>query len=69
VDRKLSVSTKGRGESYRTHYNLTFGNLPENWKFIGRIFRGIENEKRNPTLATIQKLAEALDISSGELLK
>lgn len=30
---------------------------------------GIENGKRNPTLATIQKLAEALGVSADELLK
>ena len=30
---------------------------------------GIENGKRNPTLATIQKLANALGISADELLK
>jgi len=30
---------------------------------------GIENGKRNPTLATIQKLADALGISADELLK
>ncbi|MBU6414758.1 helix-turn-helix transcriptional regulator [Patescibacteria group bacterium] len=29
----------------------------------------IENGKRNPTLATIQKLAEALGVSADELLK
>jgi len=30
---------------------------------------GIENGKRNPTLATIQKLAVALGVSADELLK
>jgi len=30
---------------------------------------GIENGKRNPTLATIQKLANALGVSVSELLK
>lgn len=30
---------------------------------------GIENGKRNPTLATIQKLADALGVSADELLK
>lgn len=29
----------------------------------------IENGKKNPTIATIQKLANALGISSSELLK
>ena len=29
----------------------------------------IENGKKNPTLATIQKLAEALGVSADELLK
>lgn len=29
----------------------------------------IENGKKNPTLATIQRLAEALGISADELLK
>lgn len=29
----------------------------------------IENGKKNPTIATIQKLANALDISADELLK
>ena len=30
---------------------------------------GIENGKRNPTLTTIQKLADALGVSVSELLK
>lgn len=30
---------------------------------------GVENGKRNPTLATIQKSAEALEVSADELLK
>ncbi|MBI4992826.1 MAG: helix-turn-helix transcriptional regulator [Candidatus Magasanikbacteria bacterium] len=30
---------------------------------------GIENGKRNPTLATIQRLAIALGVSADELLK
>jgi transcriptional regulator with XRE-family HTH domain len=30
---------------------------------------GIENGKRNPTLATLEKLANALGISVSELLK
>lgn len=30
---------------------------------------GVENGKRNPTLATIQKLADALGVSADELLK
>ena len=30
---------------------------------------GIENGKRNPTLATIKKLADALHVSADELLK
>lgn len=29
----------------------------------------IENGKKNPTLATIQRLAEALGVSANELLK
>lgn len=29
----------------------------------------IENGKKNPTLATIQKLADALKVSADELLK
>ena len=29
----------------------------------------IENGKKNPTLATIKKLADALDVSADELLK
>jgi len=30
---------------------------------------GVESGKRNPTLATIQKLADALGVSADELLK
>jgi transcriptional regulator with XRE-family HTH domain len=30
---------------------------------------GIESGKRNPTLATIKKLADALGVSADELLK
>ena len=30
---------------------------------------GIETGKRNPTVATIEKLAEALNVAASELLK
>lgn len=30
---------------------------------------GVESGKRNPTIATIQKLADALGVSADELLK
>jgi len=37
---------------------------------VGRSFiTNIENGKTNPTLATISKLAKALGVSVGELLK
>lgn len=37
---------------------------------VGRSFiTNIENGKTNPTLATISKIAKAIDVSTGELMK
>lgn len=37
---------------------------------VGRSFiTNIENGKTNPTLATIAKIAKAIDVSVGELMK
>ena len=37
---------------------------------VGRSFiTNIENGKTNPTLATIAKIAKAIDVSTGELMK
>jgi len=48
---------------------LSQGAIGRKLNFHRAYISGIEHGKRNPTLATIQKLADALGVSADELLK
>ncbi len=53
----------------RTKKKLSQGDIARASEVHRAYVSGIENGKRNPTLATIQKLAVALGVSADELLK
>ena len=53
----------------RTARKWSQGEIARSLKVHKSYISGIENGKRNPTLATIQKLAEAFGVSADELLK
>lgn len=53
----------------RTKKDISQGDIARTLK-VGRSFiTNIENGKTNPTLATIAKLAKAIGVSVGELMK
>ncbi len=53
----------------RTKKKISQGDIARALSVHRAYISGIENGKRNPTLATIQKLANALGVSADELLK
>jgi len=53
----------------RTKKKMSQGDIARALEVHRAYISGIESGKRNPTLATIQKLAEALGVSADELLK
>lgn len=53
----------------RTEKNMSQGDVARALGVDRGYISNIENGKRNPTLATITKLAEALKVSVDELLK
>jgi len=53
----------------RTKKKMSQGDIARALDVHRAYISGIENGKRNPTLATIQKLANALGVSADELLK
>jgi transcriptional regulator with XRE-family HTH domain len=53
----------------RTKKKLSQGDIARALDVHRAYISGIENGKRNPTLATIQKIADALGVSADELLK
>ena len=53
----------------RTEKGITQGDIVRTLGVSRSFVSNIENGKTNPTLATISKLAEALGVTSGELLK
>ncbi len=48
---------------------MSQGDIARNLGVDRGYISNIENGKKNPTLATIQKIAEALGVSADELLK
>jgi len=65
------ISTKlGRNlKRIRTAKKLSQGAIGRKLEVHRAYISGIENGKRNPTLATIDKLAKALNVSVDKLLK
>lgn len=53
----------------RTAKKLSQGAISRKLEVHRAYISGIENGKRNPTLATIQKLAGALGVPADELIK
>lgn len=53
----------------RTKKKMSQGDIARALDVHRAYVSGIENGKRNPTLATIQRLADALGVSADELLK
>jgi XRE family transcriptional regulator, regulator of sulfur utilization len=53
----------------RTEKGISQGDIARSLEVSRGFISNIENGKTNPTLATIAKLAKALDVSSDKLLK
>ncbi len=53
----------------RTKKKMSQGDIARALEVHRAYISGIESGKRNPTLATIKKLADALKVSADELLK
>ena len=53
----------------RTKKGMSQGDIARALEVHRAYISGIENGKRNPTLATIKKLSDALGVSADELLK
>ena len=66
---KISIKLGQNFKRIRTVKKLSQGAIARKLEVHRAYISGIENGKRNPTLATIQKLAEALGISADELIK
>lgn len=54
---------------WRTKKNMTQGDLASVLNVDRAYISNIENGRMNPTLSTLEKIANALGISSSELLK
>jgi transcriptional regulator with XRE-family HTH domain len=65
ISKKLGQNLK----KIRAKKKLSQGALARLLEVDKGYISNIENGKKNPTLATIQRLAEALGISADELLK
>ena len=53
----------------RTKKKMSQGDIARALEVHRAYISGVESGKRNPTIATIQKLADALGVSADELLK
>lgn len=65
ISRKLGENMK----KVRAKKKLSQGALARLLEVDKGYISNIENGKKNPTLSTIQRLAEALGVSADELLK
>jgi len=65
ISKKLGVNMK----KVRAKKKLSQGALARLLEVDKGYISNIENGKKNPTLATIQRLADALGVSADELLK
>ena len=67
----VQISTKlGQNlKRIRTKKKMSQGDIARALEVHRAYVSGIENGKRNPTLATIEKLANALGVTASELLK
>jgi transcriptional regulator with XRE-family HTH domain len=65
----ISIKLGKNLKRIRTAKKLSQGAIARSLEVHRAYISGIENGKRNPTLTTIQKLAEALGVSADELIK
>jgi len=65
ISSKLGLNLK----RIRTKKGMSQGDISRTLEVHRAYISGIESGKRNPTLATIKKLADALRVSADELLK
>lgn len=66
---KISTKLGQNMKRIRTKKKMSQGDIARFLKVDRGYISNIENGKKNPTLATIQKLADALKVSADELLK
>ena len=66
---KISEQLGKNMKRIRTKKNMSQGDIARALEVDRGYISNIENGKKNPTLATIQRLANALGVSADELLK
>ena len=66
---KISEQFGNNMKRIRTKKKMSQGDIARALEVDRGYISNIENGKKNPTLATIQKLANALGVSANELLK
>jgi len=66
---KISAKLGDNIKRIRTRKKMSQGDIARALEVDRGYISNIENGKKNPTLATIKKLADALNISADELLK
>ena len=66
---KISKQLGKNIKRIRAKKNMSQGDIARALEVDRGYISNIENGKKNPTIATIQKLANALGVSADELLK
>ena len=66
---KISAQLGQNMKRIRAKKKMSQGDIARALEVDRGYIRNIENGKKNPTIATIQKLANALGVSADELLK
>jgi len=66
---KISEQLGKNMKRIRAKKNMSQGDIARALEVDRGYISNIENGKKNPTLATLQKLADALGVSPDELLK
>ena len=66
---KISEQLGKNMKRIRAKKNMSQGDIARALEVDRGYISNIENGKKNPTLATIQRLANALGVSADELLK
>ena len=66
---QISAKLGDNMKRIRTRKKMSQGDIARALDVDRGYISNIENGKKNPTLATIKKLADALSISADELLK
>ena len=66
---KISTKLGQNLKKIRTEKKMSQGDIARTLGVDRGYISNIENGKKNPTLATIDKLAKALGVSADELLK